>query len=78
MVEQFADSGLIGLDVIADAHDAKNTNYLYIYQPHLGLKKRGYYTVEKMRPLVLFYQRFMIAVSWYRILHFLPFLKNLQ
>ena len=64
MTQQFADSGLIGLDVINDAHDAKNTNMLYIYQPNPTLDfEPAYYTNDKYRPFVLFHQKFMIAVS---------------
>lgn len=63
MINLMADTGLIGLDVRNDNHDAKNTNLLYIYQPVLPNSQSTYLNNDlTSKNLLLLYKTYLIQI----------------
>lgn len=64
MVNLMADTGLLGLDIRNDQHDAANSNLLYIYQPVLPNSLGTYLKQDSTsRNLRLLYKTYLTQVS---------------
>ena len=59
-----ADSGLFGLDLSADAYNAKNVTLLMLYQPVTMLSKKQYTSEgEEDKLMRNLYEKFLLLVS---------------